>query len=82
MMGDDAHAADMQLFHQLFAHRSEITRNVVMRPDGIETVTESMNPDVTRSVMETASSLSCGVGTLSASLESGVLETRRPGSLR
>jgi hypothetical protein len=48
MMGDGAHAADMQLFHQLFAHRSEITRNVVMRPDGIETVTESMNPDVTR----------------------------------
>ena len=47
-MGDGAHAADMQLFHQLFAHRSEITRNVVMRPDGIETVTESMNPDVTR----------------------------------
>lgn len=47
-MGDGAHAADMQLFHQLFAHRSEITRNVVKRPDGIETVTESMNPDVTR----------------------------------
>ena len=48
MMGDEAHAADMQLFHQLFAHRSEITRHVVMRPDGIETVTESTNPDVTR----------------------------------
>ena len=48
MMGDGAHAVDMQLFHQLFAHRSAITRNVVMRPDGIETVTESMNPDLTR----------------------------------
>ena len=48
MMGDGAHAADMQLFQQLFAHRSEITRSVVMRPDGIETVTESTNPDVTR----------------------------------
>ena len=47
-MGDDAHAADLQLFHQLFAHRSEITREVVIRPDGIETVTESMNPEVTR----------------------------------
>ena len=47
-MGDGAHAADMQLFHQLFAHRSEITRDVVIRPDGIETVTESMNPEVTR----------------------------------
>ena len=47
-MGDGAHTADMQLFQQLFGHRSEITRQVVMRPDGIETVTESLNADVTR----------------------------------
>jgi hypothetical protein len=48
MMHDGSHAADMQLFHQLFDHRTEITRQVIMRPDGIETVTESTNPDVTR----------------------------------
>jgi len=48
MMGDAAHAADMQLFHQLFEHRSEISRHVVARADGIETVTESTNPEVTR----------------------------------
>lgn len=48
MMGDAAHAADMQLFHQLFAHRTEIDRQVIMREDGIETVTESKNPEVTR----------------------------------
>ena len=48
MMGDPAHAADMQLFHQLFEHRAEITRNVIAREDGIETVTESKNPEVTR----------------------------------
>ena len=48
MMGDAAHAADMQLFHQLFAHRTEINRQVVAREDGIETVTESKNPEVTR----------------------------------
>lgn len=48
MMGDPAHAADMQLFHQLFDHRAEITRRVVNRADGIETVTESANPEVTR----------------------------------
>jgi hypothetical protein len=48
MMGDATHAADMQLFHQLFAHRAEITREVLKREDGIETVTESTNPDVTR----------------------------------
>ena len=48
MMGDPAHAADMQLFHQLFEHRTEITRQVIAREDGIETVTESKNPEVTR----------------------------------
>jgi hypothetical protein len=48
MMGDPAHAADMQVFQQLFDHRSEITRQVVLRSDGIETVTESTNPEVTR----------------------------------
>jgi len=48
MMGDGPQAADMQLFHQLFEHRAEITRHVIMRDDGIETVTESTNPEVTR----------------------------------
>lgn len=48
MMGDSAQAADMQLFHQLFEHRTEITRQVIAREDGIETVTESKNPEVTR----------------------------------
>jgi hypothetical protein len=48
MMGDCANAADMQLFHQLFAHRAEITRYVLERADGIETTTESKNPEVTR----------------------------------
>jgi hypothetical protein len=48
MMGDGTHAADMQLFHQLFEHRAEITRQVIVLEDGIETVTESKNPEVTR----------------------------------
>ena len=48
MMGDGANAVDMQLFHQLFEHRTEITRQVIAREDGIETVTESKNPEVTR----------------------------------
>lgn len=37
----------MQLFHQLFEHRTEITRQVIAREDGIETVTESKNPEIT-----------------------------------
>ena len=48
MMHDGAHAADMQVFQQLFDHRAEIKRQVVMRQDGIETVTESANPEVAR----------------------------------
>jgi hypothetical protein len=48
MMGDASHAADMQVFHQLFDHRTEITRQVLPRQDGVETVTESTNPEVTK----------------------------------
>lgn len=48
MMGDAGHAADMQLFHQLFAHRTEIQRRIIARDDGVETITESANPEVTR----------------------------------
>lgn len=48
MMGGGPNAADMQLFHQLFEHRTEIDRQVVARQDGIETLTESKNPEVTR----------------------------------
>ena len=48
MMGDPAHAADMQLFHQLFDHRAEITRRVILLHDGVETLTESTNPAVAR----------------------------------
>jgi hypothetical protein len=48
MMGHGAHAADMQVFHRLFEHRTEITRQVRARVDGVETVTESTNPEVTR----------------------------------
>ena len=48
MMGGGPHAADMQLFHQLFEHRTEITRSVIAREDGIDTVTESTNPEVTQ----------------------------------
>ena len=48
MMGEGTHAADMRVFHQLFEHRTEINRQVIARKDGIETVTESTNPEVTR----------------------------------
>jgi hypothetical protein len=48
MMGDPAHKADMEVFHQLLDHRTEITRDVVKLKNGIETVTESANPEVAK----------------------------------
>jgi len=57
MKADGVHAADMQVLHQLFAHRTEITRRVVQREDGIETVTESTNPEVTRLIQTHVASM-------------------------
>jgi hypothetical protein len=48
MMGDSAHATDMQVFHKLFDHRTEIKRQVRLLQDGVETVTESTKPEVTQ----------------------------------
>ena len=57
MMGNPANAADMQVFRQLFEHRGEITRRVVLQQDGIETVTESTNPEVTRLLQKHVASM-------------------------
>jgi hypothetical protein len=46
MMSDPTAQADMALFHELFAHRSSITRTVTLRTDGVETLTESADPAV------------------------------------
>lgn len=44
---DAAHAADMQAIQFLMANRAKIRRTVVNRPDGVETLTESDDPNVT-----------------------------------
>jgi hypothetical protein len=54
MMGGAAHAGDMQVLHQLSDHRTEVTRQVIVREDGVETITESTNPDVTRRCRRTS----------------------------
>lgn len=46
MMMQHAQQADMCLVHALFDHREEITRTITLRPDGVETLTESSNPAV------------------------------------
>lgn len=50
--GDAAHAVDMQAIQFLLANRSKIRRNVVNRPDGVETLTESDDPKVTAVLVE------------------------------
>ncbi len=43
---DAAHRADMELFHFLLDNRAKITRKVTNLADGVETVTESDDPEV------------------------------------
>lgn len=43
---DDGHMADMQVFHALFDRRADIRRAITLRPDGVETLTESAVPEV------------------------------------
>lgn len=51
-MHDDAHMADMQGIHALFAERAKITRTVTPRADGVETLTESDDPAVARLIQQ------------------------------
>lgn len=43
---DEAHRADMEVFHFLLDNRKEITRKVTKLEKGIETITESTNPKI------------------------------------
>lgn len=61
MMGDAGHQADMQLIQSLFEHRARITRKVTLRPDGIESVTESDDPAVARIIQDHIVSMSARV---------------------
>jgi hypothetical protein len=54
---DATHRADMELFHFLLDHRSEITRNVTDLPNGVETLTESANPKVTEKLQAHVASM-------------------------
>ena len=47
MMMDDSQKADMEVFHRLFDHRTEIRREITSLRDGVDTLTESDNPKVT-----------------------------------
>jgi hypothetical protein len=55
---DAAHREDMELFHFLLDHRKEITREVTNLPNGVETLTESDNPDVVEKLQVHVASMS------------------------
>lgn len=50
--GDESHAEDMEVFHFLLDHRDAIRRDVRELPDGIESVTESDDPEVAAVIRE------------------------------
>jgi uncharacterized protein len=50
MMGDASHMADMPLIHELLDNGSKITRSVTIRPDGVETLTESDDPALAKTI--------------------------------
>lgn len=49
---DAQHVADRDVFHFLLEHHKQIRRKVTNRPDGVETVTESDNPEVIEKIQE------------------------------
>jgi uncharacterized protein len=51
------HRQDMMLIHYLIDHREEITRTVTELPDGVETVTESSNPEIAAGIREHVASM-------------------------
>jgi hypothetical protein len=54
---DATHRADMELFHFLLDHRTEITRKVTNLPNGVETLTESANAKVTEKLQAHVASM-------------------------
>lgn len=50
MMGDAGHAADMGLIHELLDNGSKVTRQVTVRSDGVETLTESTDPALAKAI--------------------------------
>lgn len=52
MMMDEDHRTDMEVFHFLLDHRNAIERTVKELPDGVETLTESDDPEIASKIRE------------------------------
>jgi hypothetical protein len=61
MQHDDAHDADMALFHALIDDRASIRRTVTRLPDGVDTVTESDDPAVAARIRAHVASMAARV---------------------
>jgi hypothetical protein len=57
MMGGAGHMADMRLIHTLLANGSKVQRTVTMRPDGVETITESSDPAIAATIQAHVTSM-------------------------
>ena len=61
MMHDADHQADMQLLHQLLDNGAKIRRQVTVRPDGVESITESDDPVIAKAIKAHVDSMSARV---------------------
>jgi len=58
---DPQHMADMELFHFLGDHGKEITRTIKNLPGGVDTLTESANPEVADKIKQHVASMGARV---------------------
>ena len=61
MMQDAGHQADMQVLHALFDNRAHITRKITTTADGVDTLTESDKPAVTKLIQEHVAAMAARV---------------------
>lgn len=54
---DPAFAADRELFHELLQHRADMRREVKKLDSGVETLTESDNPEVAAAIQKHVASM-------------------------
>jgi hypothetical protein len=57
MMRDAAHMGDMRLIHELLDNGAKVRRTVTVRADGVETLTESDNPAIAKTIQDHVASM-------------------------
>lgn len=57
MKDDPAHMQDMTVIHGLLDHGAAVRRTVTLRPDGVETLTESDDPAIAKDIQKHVGSM-------------------------